>query len=144
MCGGCCRTPSRTGRGRLSSSPRSPDGSTNATCSSRRWWTWAGHRANATLSATLPSVIVPHRRTNGDWIRLREDLTPSRWQAALRDAQENLALPEVDGHAIRGLKFSEALPSRLAEATLAARLMDATGAETVLTEPIRLSTLTDR
>ncbi|MBB5937685.1 DEAD/DEAH box helicase [Streptomyces zagrosensis] len=109
-----------------------------------RWWTWAGHRANATLSATLPSVIVPHRRTNGDWIRLRADLTSSRWQAALRDAQANLALPEVADYAIRGLKFSEALPPRLAEATLAARLMDAAGAQTVLAESIRLSTLTER
>ncbi len=108
-----------------------------------RWWTWAGHRANATLSATLPSVVVPHRRMNGHWIRLREDLTPAQWQAALHDARAHLSLPEVDSHAVRGLKFGEALPPRLAQATLAARLLDASGAEAVLNEPIRFTTLTD-
>lgn len=42
-----------------------------------RWWTWAGHRANATLAATLDEVAVPGQRVNDHWIRLREDVTPA-------------------------------------------------------------------
>lgn len=42
---------------------------------------------------------------------------------------------------MRGLKFSEALPARLAEATLAARTSDEDGARAVLTEPVSLTTL---
>ncbi|HEX5539969.1 MAG TPA: hypothetical protein VFX60_00115 [Micromonospora sp.] len=39
--------------------------------------------------------------------------------------------------ALAGLKFSAALPKRLATATLAARLADLDGAATVLNEPNR-------
>ncbi|MGC9380289.1 hypothetical protein [Streptomyces sp. MH13] len=44
---------------------------------------------------------------------------------------------------MRGLKFGEALPPRLAVATLAARTSDVTNAETVLAEPVRFVRLTD-
>lgn len=70
------------------------------------WWTWAGRRANATLIATLG------------------------------DLAERLCLPEVDGEALAGLKFNAALPPRLAEATLAARLADLDAAA-VLSDPVR-------
>ncbi|MFF7856087.1 hypothetical protein [Streptomyces sp. NPDC007904] len=38
---------------------------------------------------------------------------------------------------MRGLTFAEALPPRLAEATLAARPADEDGARAVLAEPVR-------
>jgi ATP-dependent Lhr-like helicase len=106
-----------------------------------RWWTWAGHRANATLAASLPTVVTPHRRLNDRWIRLRDDLTPEGWRAAVADAASGLCLPEVDGQAVRGLKFGEALPPRLAEATLAARGGDDMGAGKVLEDPVRFVSL---
>jgi ATP-dependent Lhr-like helicase len=106
-----------------------------------RWWTWAGHRANATLSASMASIVTPRRRVNDQWIKLREDLTREDWQVALTDTATGLCLPEVDGSAVRGLKFGEALPPRLAEATLAARTADEGGAGKVLAEPVRFVTL---
>jgi ATP-dependent Lhr-like helicase len=102
-----------------------------------RWWTWAGHRTNATLAATLDGVAVPGQNINDRWIRLREDVTARSWGDATKDATERLCLPAVDERALRGLKFSEALPARLAEATLSARLADTDSAAGVLTESVR-------
>jgi ATP-dependent Lhr-like helicase len=53
------------------------------------------------------------------------------------DADQRLCLPEVNKKALDGLKFSEALPERLALATLASRLADLAGATAVLQEPTR-------
>ncbi|MFH9041362.1 DEAD/DEAH box helicase [Streptomyces sp. NPDC017966] len=102
-----------------------------------RWWTWAGHRANATLAASLPSVVLRHRTVDDRFVRLRDDVTPQAWRAAVADTVTGLTLPDVDPHAVRGLKFAEALPARLAEATLAARLGDADGARAALAGPVR-------
>ncbi|MFD3676462.1 DEAD/DEAH box helicase [Streptomyces sp. NPDC058613] len=104
-----------------------------------RWWTWAGHRANATLAATLDSVTVPGQRINDHWVRLRDDLTPGDWKHAREGAAERLALPDIDEKAVRGLKFGDALPPRLAEATLAIRLADLTSAAAVLSEQARFT-----
>jgi ATP-dependent Lhr-like helicase len=102
-----------------------------------RWWTWAGFRANATLVATLSELVDPAQGFDDSFIRLRSGLTPREWQDALKDAEERLCLPHVDEKALAGLKFNSALPHRLAEATLAARLADLTGAAAVLAEPVR-------
>ncbi|MFF4265620.1 DEAD/DEAH box helicase [Streptomyces virginiae] len=102
-----------------------------------RWWTWAGHRANATLAATLDELAVPGQRINDHWIRLREDVTPASWKSLSGGAADRLCLPAVDERAVRGLKFAEALPARLAEATLSARLADLGPAVAVLAEPVR-------
>ncbi|WP_206060735.1 hypothetical protein [Nonomuraea basaltis] len=104
------------------------------------WWTWAGYRANATLTATLPSIADPIQRPTDFSVRLREDFTPALWREARDKAGkgEILALPEVDRRAVSGLKFSAVLPERLAMATVAARLADIEGARASLTEPIRL------
>lgn len=104
-----------------------------------RWWTWAGYRANATLSATLRAIADPVQRPTDCSVRLREDLTPAMWRAARESAAGGgaLVLPEVDPRAVRGLKFSAALPERLAEATVAARLADLDGARAALGEPVR-------
>ncbi|WP_123977643.1 hypothetical protein [Streptomyces sp. Ag109_O5-1] len=53
----------------------------------------------------------------------------------VQNVGENLVLPDVDRRAVRGLKFSAALPERLAVATVAARLADFEGACSVLGEP---------
>ncbi|MEE1741463.1 DEAD/DEAH box helicase [Streptomyces sp. BE147] len=106
-----------------------------------RWWTWAGYKANATLAATLSSVADPLQRPTDTYIRLREDLTPQEWQRAKAEGSERLCLPQVDPRALNGLKFSTALPPRLAEATLAARLADLSGAAETLREPVRITNL---
>ncbi|MFI9309529.1 DEAD/DEAH box helicase [Streptomyces triculaminicus] len=104
-----------------------------------RWWTWAGYRANATLAATLPSVADPVQRPTDCCLRLREDLTPESWRMACEGAEGGAApvLPDVDHRAVRGLKFSAALPQRLAVATVATRLSDFEGARAALAEPVR-------
>ncbi|MGW2261396.1 DEAD/DEAH box helicase [Streptomyces sp. NPDC001780] len=108
-----------------------------------RWWTWAGHRANATLAATLGNLADPAQRINDCWIRLSTDLTPPVWKQTVADAASRLCLPAVHEQALKGLKFSTALPRRLAEATLAARLADLEGAAAVLKEPVQFSTMAD-
>ena len=61
------------------------------------------------------------------------------WKAGTTDAAERLCLPDVDEKALHGLKFSVALPERLAVATLAVRLADLDGAAAALGGPIRWS-----
>jgi ATP-dependent helicase Lhr and Lhr-like helicase len=102
-----------------------------------RWWTWAGYRANATLAATLSHLTDSVQRFDDASIRMRGDLGLEMWKAGTTDAAERLCLPEVDQRAMAGLKFSEALPERLATATLAARLADLDSAARVLAEPAR-------
>jgi ATP-dependent helicase Lhr and Lhr-like helicase len=89
-----------------------------------RWWTWAGFRANATLAATLSDLVDGEQRFTDSYVRMRSDLTREMWQAATADAAQRLCLPDVDLEALTGLKFSEALPERLALATAASRLAD--------------------
>lgn len=102
-----------------------------------RWWTWAGHRANATLAATLSEITDPRQRIDDVSLRLRADLTLDEWRTATADADQRLCLPEIDDRALAGLKFAEALPRRLAVATLAARLADLDGAMKTLHEQVR-------
>ena len=102
-----------------------------------RWWTWAGYRANATLKATLGDLADEAQRVDDVSIRLRGDLRPSTWRAAISELQDRLCLPAVDDKALAGLKFSDALPRHLATATLAARLADLNHAASVLAESVR-------
>lgn len=101
-----------------------------------RWWTWAGFRTNATLAATLSEVVDPIQRFDDCQIRLRENLTPAAWRDLTADAEQRICLPEVNEKAVQGLKFSVALPTRLASGTVAARLAHLDGAATVLQAPI--------
>jgi ATP-dependent Lhr-like helicase len=59
------------------------------------------------------------------------------WRAGTSDAADRLCLPDIDERALTGLKFADALPRRLAVATLAARLADVGTAAQVLAEPAR-------
>ncbi|GAA3850638.1 DEAD/DEAH box helicase [Saccharothrix violaceirubra] len=102
-----------------------------------RWWTWAGYRANATLAATLSDLLDERQRVDDASIRLRNDLSREMWRVATTGASGRLVLPEVDEQALTGLKFGEALPTRLAVATLATRIADVQGATRTLAEPVR-------
>jgi ATP-dependent Lhr-like helicase len=102
-----------------------------------RWRTWAGYRANATLKATLGGLADEAQRVDDVSIRLRGDIRPSAWRAAVTELLGHLCLPEIDEKALAGLKFSDALPRHLAAATLAARLADLDHAPSVLAEPVR-------
>jgi ATP-dependent Lhr-like helicase len=104
-----------------------------------RWWTWAGYRANATLAATLSHLTDSSQRFDDASIRMRTDLTHEMWKVGTANAAETLCLPDVDQKALAGLKFNEALPERLATATLAARLADLDSAAHVLAEPTRFT-----
>ncbi|MFC4529341.1 DEAD/DEAH box helicase [Sphaerisporangium dianthi] len=107
------------------------------------WWTWAGYRANATLKATLGSLVDPVHRVNDFNIRLRNDLTWPDWHRARRDLRSRDPLPpDIDDRALNGLKFSAALPRALAVDTLSMRLADYAGAREALTEPSHLTTAT--
>ncbi|MFD6754784.1 DEAD/DEAH box helicase [Micromonospora gifhornensis] len=108
------------------------------------WWTWAGLRANATLTATLSEVVDPMQRFDDYTVRLRADLDRAQWRSLVADAAQRICLPEVNARALAGLKFGVALPERLARATLAARLADLPGAAAVLAEPVRFVALQRR
>jgi ATP-dependent helicase Lhr and Lhr-like helicase len=104
-----------------------------------RWWTWAGAAANRTLAAWADQIVVPRQRIGPESLRLQRHL-------GVADIQEGFAaalarphprpLPVVDPAAVRGLKFSVALPADLAVATIAARSGDPVAAETVLGEQL--------
>lgn len=104
-----------------------------------RWWNWAGYKANAVLTATLAGLTDERQRFEDEWVRLRPDLTPDMWRAGTADAADRLCLPDIDERALKGLKFNEALPTRLATATLAARLADLDAALTSLTGSVRFT-----
>ncbi|EID53726.1 DEAD/DEAH box helicase [Saccharomonospora xinjiangensis] len=104
-----------------------------------RWWTWAGHKANATLAASLGDAV--EGRFDDVSLRLPDAVTPALLRAVRDGAAGRLCLPEVDERALAGLKFSAALPPPLAEATLAARLADLGTAARVLAEPVRFTTV---
>lgn len=99
-----------------------------------RWWTWAGQRANATLSATLGPLADPVQRTDALSLRLRNDLDIRTWRDAVRGIP--VRLPEVEEKALKGLKFSAALPAGLARDTLQARMADIASAAQVLAEDV--------
>jgi len=96
-----------------------------------RWWTWGGMKVNRTLMAWLPTLVDPTQRLNETWLRLHGDLTMQEITDELTAARASVdprPLPAVDAEALRGLKFSEALPRDLANETLARRMIDAPGA----------------
>lgn len=100
--------------------------------SAGRWWTWAGTAANRTLQASLPDVVDPRQRIDEKSIRLLPGVTAAEFSQALSGVQWRA--PDVDANALRGLKFSAALPPELAEHTLAARLGDIPHARDVVAE----------
>lgn len=101
--------------------------------STGRWWTWAGTAANRTLQASLPTLIDPRQRIDEKSVRLLPGVTIAEFSAALLGVQWRD--PDVDANALRGLKFSAALPPDFAMQTLGARLGDEGAARAVVVQP---------
>lgn len=109
-----------------------------------RWWTWAGRRANATLWAALgaqdPSPVSTVD-TYDEWsIPLDSALDVDSIRAALNGVRDAVnsgdGLPSVRPEDVQGLKFAELLPPGMAEATLAQRIGDGTGARARIEAPL--------
>jgi len=100
--------------------------------SAGRWRTWAGTAANRTLQASLPWVIDPRQRIDEKSVRLLPGVTVQEFSADLAAAE--WADPDVDANALRGIKFSAALPEELAKHTLGARIGDRLAASRVRAE----------
>jgi ATP-dependent helicase Lhr and Lhr-like helicase len=102
------------------------------------WWTWAGGRGNATLTAALEQVVDAEGRPENHRLRLRAEIEPIQIRAALDDlTNEELPSPNVSEEALDELKFAEILPPDLASRTLAARLSDETAARRVLAQKLQ-------
>lgn len=97
-----------------------------------RWWTWAGTAANRSLQASLPRLVDPRQRLDEKSVRLLPGVNVAEFGDAL--AAVEWRDPLVDANAVRGLKFSAALPLELAVATLGARIGDLSAAQAVFTE----------
>ena len=98
------------------------------------WWTWAGMAANRTLHASL-EVVDPKQRLGDRVLRLRPGTDLREAAAELRGSKvADLIDPAVDHSALRGLKFSAALPEAMARETIAGRLGDKAGSAAVLRE----------
>lgn len=97
-----------------------------------RWWTWAGTAANRSLQASLPKLVDPRQKLDEKSVRLLPGVSVAEFGDAV--AAVEWRDPLVDANAVRGLKFSAALPLDLAVATLGARIGDLTAAQTVFME----------
>lgn len=113
---------------------------TRASDGDAKWWTGAGFRTNATLAATLGDPTDSLQRFEGEYAFGCARTSP-RWPGGTGQPTppRGLCLPEVNDRAVAGLKFSSALPKRLAVATLAARLADLDAAAKILAEPAHRS-----
>ena len=129
------------------------DGHVDAGCtlirtegSRTRWWTWAGGRANAMLTAALETVDPT--LVDGDYVYdnrqvgLRSGVTPVELRRTVHQVQGLLAggldevRPFVTDRALEQLKFADLLPPQLARRTLEERLVDPAGVRAVLERPV--------
>ena len=111
-----------------------------------RWWTWAGGRANALLTAALesvdPSLIDDDYLYDNRQIGLRSRVSAADLRRSVHAAQQKTGTdlssiaPFVTQRALKQLKFSDLLPPALALDTLQRRMSDPVGAERILNQPI--------
>lgn len=111
-----------------------------------RWWTWAGGRANAVLTAALeamdPRLVDVDGVPTNQQIPIRSGVSAREVSAALDAARSQFGddltgvLPAVTPRAIQDLKFGELLPEHLAVSTLAARFADHTHAHLLVEQEL--------
>jgi len=106
------------------------------------WWTFAGAKANATLSYYLAQDLKSTVSSDGFSLKFSEGVTNDQIQSAQAQlaeiGPENLR-PVAHEKAIRGLKFSECLSPRLADQVTSMRLRDDAAVASVLNEDVRVT-----
>jgi ATP-dependent Lhr-like helicase len=88
------------------------------------WWTFAGFAANSALASGFADLLEPG--VSDLFVQARSETSRDDLRTALRDRRDQLALanPRIDEEAVDGLKFSAAIPRKLADQTVRARLAD--------------------
>ena len=107
------------------------------------WWTFAGRAVNASLATALQNQITGKISHDNYAVKIEADATIAEIETLvteLRRAAPELLVPAIDADAITALKFSDCLPSALAQRMLQVRAMDMAGLATVMTEPVRFVT----
>jgi ATP-dependent Lhr-like helicase len=100
------------------------------------WWTFAGGIANALLANHLKSRCDVHADNLS--IQFRTASSVDQIEEAVRAIDADSVLPVAASEAIDNLKFSEALPPRLAAEVLHARFNDTAAVRSVLAQPRRV------
>jgi ATP-dependent Lhr-like helicase len=103
------------------------------------WWTFAGLRANASLSDFLTRKGKKvYSRTNFA-VSMDPSVDPAQLRAALEEAkaEESGVVPtSLATESLASLKFADCMPAELALATLQARLADPEAVSRVVAEPV--------
>lgn len=87
-------------------------------------WAFGGLRAHATLLAALPDEVADGATADNETIRFGSVVSLDVFEGVIVDG----TVPEIAPQAVDGLKFSAALPAKLAMVTLAQRYVDKIGA----------------
>jgi ATP-dependent Lhr-like helicase len=106
------------------------------------WWTFAGFAVNSALADVLANLVDPEAPVGDLALRMRREVDPRQLHAALDRERERLstAAPAVDDRAIENLKFSAAVPPKLARETVSERLVDRDGVLRTIDALTRLTT----
>jgi ATP-dependent Lhr-like helicase len=100
-----------------------------------RWWTFAGGRANAAVSAGLHAAGL--RTTSADDLSIGlERATHQSLQAAAGELDSASLAPEVQPRRRDAVKFASCCPTHALETMIRARDRDEEGTRMVLDEPI--------
>jgi ATP-dependent helicase Lhr and Lhr-like helicase len=103
----------------------------------RRWWTFAGLRANAALASALGDLVESPQIRDSLAIPLVARADAATVKGRLAAGHGTKAVDAVSAQAIQELKFERCLPRELAEAMLAGRARDGAATAVVLAETIR-------
>ena len=104
------------------------------------WWTFAGRAANASLSTALQDRIAGKLSHDNFAVKIEAGSTMAEIEPHILDVRQsdpNTLLPEINAEAIIGLKFSDCLPSEIAQRMLQLRAMDVAALRIVMSEPVR-------
>jgi ATP-dependent Lhr-like helicase len=104
------------------------------------WWTFAGLGANATMSGELSKLLPSEVAYDNFALTFKESTSIELIERALQELgrlDPASMRPAADQDALRGLKFSECVPIRLAIEQLNERLTDVEGVRACLNRKIR-------
>ena len=95
-------------------------------------------RSQQRASDVLADLVIPDAPVGDLALRIRGEVDPRQLHAALDRKRERLSTtaPAIDDQAIENLKFSAAVPLKLARETVSERLADADGVLQTVDAPI--------